>query len=168
MKKRAMPVLKHIIKKALARLAVPAVSLGYLLLSTQAAMAIQGHDGPEGLYVHQIAHILFIFSMCALIYWLRERSLIEESGWRCVQYAAFCLILWNLDALLAHYLDGRGDLFELVNEGAWSARIRFVNGSGKLMLIYYFAKLDHLFCVPGILFLYVGLRRLLKLVEHPS
>ena len=57
-----------------------------------------------------------------------------------------------------------GDLFELVDEGAWSARIHLVHGSGKMILLYYFAKLDHLFCVPGILFLYVGLRRLLKQV----
>ena len=100
-KKVEIPVMKQ---RALTRLAI---SLGYLLCSAQAAMATQAHGGPEGLYVHQMAHILFIFSLAVLIYWLREHSLIKEPGWRYVQYAAFFLILWNIDAVLAHYLDGR-------------------------------------------------------------
>lgn len=156
--------MKHFFERALTRLAAPAAGLGYLLWSSQAAMATQVHGAPEGLYVHQMAHVLFIFSLGALIYWLREHSLIKDPGWRYVQYAAFFLILWNIDAVLAHYLDGREDLFGLVNEGAWNARIHLVHGTGKVLLVYYFAKLDHLFCVPGIVFLYVGLRRLLKQV----
>ena len=160
----AISVMKHLAGRALARLAVPGLSLAYLLLSAQAATATQVHGPPEGLYAHQMAHILFIFSLIALVYWLRERSLVEDSGWRYVQYAAFFLILWNMDAVLAHYLDGRGRLFELINAGSWNCRIRFVHGSDKVALLYYFAKLDHLFCVPGIMFLYMGLRRLLKQV----
>ncbi|MDR3569247.1 MAG: hypothetical protein P4L43_14560 [Syntrophobacteraceae bacterium] len=145
-------------------LAVPAAILGYLLLSPQAAMAIQSHGGPEGLYVHQMAHILFLFSMGALIYWLRDSGLIKAPGWRYVQYGAFCLILWNIDAVLGHYLDGHGSSFVLADEGSWSARVHFGSGSGKLVALYYFTKFDHLFCVPGIIFLYMGLRRLLKQV----
>ena len=159
-----MAVAKQFARKALTRLCAAAAIFGYLLLSAQAALAIQSHSGPEGLYAHQMSHILFMFSLCALIYWLRENSLIEHSGWRYVQYGAFFLILWNIDAVLGHYLEGRGDLFEIIDEGAWNARIHFVNGSTSVMLLYYFAKLDHLFCVPGLLFLYMGLRRLLKQV----
>ncbi|MGC9195474.1 MAG: hypothetical protein ACP5IL_08480 [Syntrophobacteraceae bacterium] len=145
-------------------LSFTAASLVYLFLPAQAAIATQTHGAPEGLYVHQMAHFLFMFSLGVLIYWLRQHSLIEEPGWRYVQYAAFFLILWNLDAALAHYLDGRSDLFKLDNEDSWSARFYLLHGSGKLLPLYYCAKLDHLFCVPGILFLYAGLRRLLKQV----
>ncbi len=159
-----MAVTKQFARKALTRLAAAAAIFGYLLLSSQAAVAIQAHNGPEGLYAHQMSHILFMFSLGVLIYWLRGNSLIENSGWRYVQYGAFFLILWNIDAVLGHYLDGRGDLFEIIDEGAWSARVHFVHGSTRVMLLYYFAKLDHLFCVPGLVFLYMGLRQLLKQV----
>jgi hypothetical protein len=151
-------------KRALTSPAALAVILGCLLWPARAAMAIQIHSGLEGLYVHQIAHILFLFSMGALIYWLRDSGLIEEPGWRYVQYSALFFILWNIDAVAGHYLDGHGNLFVLADEGSFAARIHLVNGSSRVMLLYYFAKLDHLFCVPGIVFLYMGLRRLLKQV----
>lgn len=59
------------------------------LMPVDNAGATQVHGGPEGLYVHQIAHFFFMFSMAILIYWLRERRLVQEKGWRFVQYAAF-------------------------------------------------------------------------------
>lgn len=168
MKERAIPIMKHFWRRAPGPLAVPIISLGYLLGFAQAAMATQGHGSPEGLYAHQIAHILFAFSLGVLIYWLREHSLIENSGWRFVQYGAFFLLLWNLDAVLAHHLDDRSDLFQLIDGGSWNARVHFVDNSTKVVLLYYFAKLDHLFCVPGIVFLYAGLRRLLQQVQQSS
>ncbi|MGC8493077.1 MAG: hypothetical protein ACP5SH_15210 [Syntrophobacteraceae bacterium] len=151
------------------RLVIGAGVPGYVLCCAQAALATQAHGAPEGLYVHQMAHILFIFSLGVLVYWLREHSLTREPGWRYVQYAAFFLILWNMDAVLTHYLDSHLGLFATIDEGGWHARIHLTHGTGRLLLLlYYFAKLDHLLCVPGIVFLYAGLRRLLQQVERPS
>jgi hypothetical protein len=125
-------------------------------------LATQVHKGLEGLVGHQIGHIFFIFSMGILIYWLRERKLIRETGWRFVQYAALFFILWNLDALVVHYLDGRHDLFQTIDEGTWDARIHLLEGPKGLAVLYYLVKMDHLLCLPAIVFLYLGLRQLLK------
>ena len=141
------------------------MSVCCLLWSAQSVGATQVHTSPEGLYAHQMAHLFFGFSMGILIYWLRQRSLTRDPGWRFVQYAAFFFIIWNLDAIVVHYLDGRDYFFTLMNKGSWHDRIDLADGSSTLMLLYYLAKLDHLLCVPAIAFLYLGLRRLLKQVQ---
>ena len=69
-----------------------------IALVSEPALATQAHSAPEGLYAHQLAHIFFIVSMGVLIYWLRERKLVQAVGWRYIQYAALFFILWNLDA----------------------------------------------------------------------
>lgn len=128
------------------------------------AEATQSHPGLEGLIVHQLAHGFFLFSMGILIYWLRQRGLNRESGWRSVQYAAVLFILWNLNALVVHSLDGLGPVFEQINSGDLHDRVT-LSGQGVgffLPVLYYFLKLDHLLCVPAIVCLYVGLRRLLR------
>lgn len=126
------------------------------------AIATQIHAEPEGLYAHQIAHVFFIISMGILIYWLRERKLIREPGWRYIQYAAFFFILYNIDAMFAHYLDGRDDLFKNIDVGSWHARIQLLKGPWELGLLYYIVKMDHLLSIPAVVCLYAGLRQLLK------
>jgi hypothetical protein len=130
----------------------------WIFFNPDIVMATQTHGGPEGLYAHQIAHLFYILSMGFFIHWLRERKLVEESGWRFIQYAAFFLILWNLDAFLAHSLE---------QTGLMSIQINAQNGNNGLEILYYLAKLDHLLCVPALFFLYLGLRRLLK-ANHPE
>lgn len=71
-------------------------------------------------------------------------------------------MLWNADAMIVHYLDGRNDLFEMINVGDWRGRIQIVEESGGLAFLYYLVKMDHLLSVPAAVFLYVGLRELLK------
>jgi len=58
------------------------------------ALATQGHGGIEGVYAHQLAHVFFIISMGGLIYWLKQRGLVRESGWRLIQLSAFFFLLW--------------------------------------------------------------------------
>lgn len=134
----------------------------------QQAWATQVHTEPEGLYGHQIAHLFFLFSMGILIYWLREHRLVLETGWRYVQYAAFFFILWNLDAMTVHYLDNQEGIFRIINAGTWGAHIQLNTGGGLMAAIYYLVKLDHLLCVPAIIFLYGGLRQLLKQAQKPD
>jgi hypothetical protein len=141
------------IKSIITRSFMFLTAFGGIFFNPDIVMATQTHGGPEGIYAHQIAHLFYILSMGFFIHWLRERRLVEESGWRFIQYAAFFLILWNLDAFLVHLL---GQV-----EG-WSTQVNAQNGSNGLMELYYFAKLDHLLCVPALFFLYLGLRRLLK------
>lgn len=147
-------------KKGLFRFVLSIGIVCWVLWFARAAEATQVHTEPEGLYAHQMAHAFFMFSMGFFIYWLRARKWVQEAGWRLVQYAAFFFILWNLDALLVHYLDGREDLFEIINAGSWRAVLHLSGSSDGPAILYYFIKLDHLLCVPAIIFLYAGLRRL--------
>lgn len=125
----------------------------WIFFNPDIVLATQTHGGPEGVYAHQIAHLFYILSMGFFIHWLRERKLVEEIGWRFIQYAAFFLILWNLDAFLVHFLE---------QIGVCSIQANAQNINIGLNKLYYFAKLDHLLCVPALFFLYLGLKRLLK------
>lgn len=126
------------------------------------ALATQAHGGIEGVTSHQIAHLFFMVSMGFLIYWLRERNLVKESGWRFMQYGAFFLILWNINAFTVHFLSEQMGLIQIEKVGLWQIQINAVSGNKGLEVLYYIAKLDHLFCVPALFFLYSGLKRLLK------
>jgi len=128
------------------------------LMQPDVAHATQAHSYPEGLYVHQLAHFFFILSMATFIYWLRERGLSRDKGWRLLQYCALCFILWNADAMLAHYLESQEGLFVTREQTTLDAVLIASGGHTAETLIYYFAKMDHLFCVPGIIFPYAALR----------
>ena len=141
--------------------------LGVLFLAGP-AQATQPHGPPEGIHVHQISHLIFAFSMGILVYWLRQRNLVKEAGWRLIQYAALFFILWNLNAFAVHFLDEQVGVILVKRINFWQVQINAVNGRRSLEALYYFVKLDHLFCVPGMLFLYFGLRRLLKEARQNS
>lgn len=133
-----------------------------MLFFPDLARATQGHGGIEGVYIHQLAHVFFLISMGVLIYWLRDRGLARQSGWRLIQFSAFFFILWNLNTLLVHALDDQFNVLQVERIGKWQIILTDQFDSDFLKLVYYIAKLDHLLCVPALLFLYVGLRRLLK------
>jgi len=141
------------------------VLIGLILLSAEPALATQAHSAPEGLYAHQLAHIFFTVSMGVLIYWLRARQLVQSLGWRYIQYAALFFILWNLDAFSVHLLDEQLAIIDVRRIDPWKISLSAANDSKTLIWLYYAAKLDHLLCVPALLFLYFGLRRLLRETE---
>lgn len=128
------------------------------LFFPQAVFATQSHGAPEGLYVHQLSHLFFFFSMGILIYWLRVRNLVQETGWRYIQYSAFLFILWTLDAFAAHMFDEQFQWVNVTRLDRW--HIRLDASHEWINLFYYIIKLDHLLCVPAIVFLYAGLKRL--------
>ena len=67
-----------------------------------------------------------------------------------------------MDAFLVHLLNDQLGLIQAKRIGLWHIQLNAYNGCKGLATLFYFAKLDHLFCVPALLFLYLGLRRLLK------
>jgi hypothetical protein len=136
-----------------------------IVFITEPALATQAHSAPEGLYAHQLAHIFFIVSMGVLMYWLRERKLVQAVGWRYIQYSALFFILWNADAFFVHLVEEQLGLVSIQRIGLWDIDITTTMKSQTLLWLYYAAKLDHLLCVPALLFLYFGLRRLLKNTE---
>ena len=138
-----------------------ALTLGLLCLATP-ALATQTHGQPEGLYVHQIAHLFFIVSMGILEFWLRQRNLVREPGWKYIQLAAVLFILWNIDAMLVHFLDEQIDWLKVSSIDKWQISISVSGGGKGLAVMYYILKLDHLLCVPAMICLYLGLKSLLK------
>jgi hypothetical protein len=130
------------------------------------AFAIQEHGA--GLHTHQMAHVFFAFSMGLLIYWLRRRRLVASKGWRYIQYAALLLIVWNAYTLWGHWLEESSGWIDTRRSGPMSITITASPGFEWLIPIYYASKLDHLICVPSLLFLFMGLRRLLHAPPEPG
>lgn len=137
-----------------------------LLLTASTAHGTQVHTAPEGLYAHQIGHICFFFSMGILIYWLRHRRLTSNLGWRYLQYAALFLMLWNVDAALTHLLESQATFFITANAGTIRAHIIAKPHRETITSFYYLLKMDHLLCVPGLVFLYLSLRELLRQAQE--
>ncbi|MBR9984985.1 MAG: hypothetical protein KFF68_03665 [Desulfosarcina sp.] len=135
--------------------------LGILLIGSP-ALATQGHAGIEGVWVHQFAHIFFLFSMGLLIFWLRQAGLVKEPGWRYIQYAALFFILWNADAFLVHLLDEQMLAVTVTQVRPWHVRLDAAGGREWVALLYYMVKLDHLLCVPAMACLMLGLRHMLQ------
>lgn len=125
-------------------------------------MATQTHGGLEGIYAHQFAHLFFIVSMGILIFWLRERDLVKQKGWRFIQYAAIFFILWNFDTFLVHLLDEQLEIISISKIDTANILVESSRGGGLIEVFYYAAKFDHFFCVPAMWFLYYGLRCLVK------
>jgi hypothetical protein len=140
--------------------------VGLFLVAPDQAAATQVHVPSEGLYVHQIAHLFFAAAMGLLLYWLRERQLVQQRGWRLIQVAAFFFILWNLDAFVVHILDDHSDLFATIDQGTWRESIQFDRNIELLALLYYIGKMDHLWCAPAMILLYLGLCSLLHDAER--
>ena len=126
------------------------------------AFATQSHGHPAGLYAHQMAHVFFMFSMGLLIFWLRHRGLTRSAGWRTFQYASLFFILWNADAFLVHFIEEQSAALDITRLSTWKISIKAPPEMGWLGYVYYIAKLDHLLCVPALLFLYIGLKKLLR------
>lgn len=126
------------------------------------AWATQVHAEPEGLYSHQLGHGFFVVSMGVLVYWLRGRRLIRHRGWRYLQYSAFLFVLWNVDAIVVHALENRDDLFMRFSEGTLHAFLQPYPGREWVTLLFYVCKMDHLLCVPAIIFLYFALRHMIR------
>lgn len=132
-----------------------------LLVWPGSAWALQSHGGMEGVYAHQLAHLFFAFSMALLIFWLRKWRLTVSVSWRHIQYAALFFIAWNVDTMISHWLLEQSDLITVEIIAPMQMHVTTAEGWQWLTKVYYLTKLDHLLCVPALIFLFLGLRRLL-------
>lgn len=138
------------------------LSAAAVMLFSCNAYATQLHASAEGIITHQIGHLFFLFSMVVLIFTIRDKYLDIEPGWRLIQYSAFFFVLWNLDALSAHFLDNQIYIVKTRTLSFRQILIEVEGNSPVLAWAYYLLKLDHLLCVPAMLFLYMGLSKLVK------
>mgnify|MGYP005838366003 CR=1 FL=1 len=139
-----------------ARFGGPVWSVLGLLLCPQAAWAIQTHGDPEGLYAHQMGHLVFLAAMIYVSWQIWRRGLKASPGFSRLFWACILFGVWNFLTFLGHIAEERL-ASEAINRQAghlWrTLDITDLNG-----LIYYLAKLDHLILVPAFWLLLTALR----------
>ncbi|MFZ5766945.1 MAG: hypothetical protein ACOY4H_15310 [Thermodesulfobacteriota bacterium] len=131
-------------KQILSRIHFPAFFL-FLFLPAQ-AWALQPHGEPEGMYVHQMAHILFSGALLYLYLHTRSTPDLVSRGWRYLQMFCLLTIAWNITALVGHYVS---DLHSQ----------RAADGVTDIVDFFYtLTRMDHFLFVPAIFALLVCLR----------
>lgn len=125
---------------------------------TEPAYGIQTHKAPEGLYIHQIGHILFGASMAGFMWRIKRSRLYSNKAWKYMAKGAFLLAVWNVWAFSGHVIEEIIPASQFITEshGMKSALIK----QSYFEFLYCILKMDHLVCVPAIIFIYLALREL--------
>lgn len=134
--------------------------LSALIVYPDCAWAFQSHAAPEGLYVHQLAHIFFMAALCYL-FWDIRRSSFPSKGWRFLQLFCVLMVLWNIVTFTGHWAGSFIDKGSFVTASGYLST-KIAGPIDMTKLVYYFAKLDHIFSVPALFCLYLCLRSLYK------
>ncbi len=124
------------------------------------AWALQSHPAPEGIYVHQMAHVLFMVSLGYLFWHTRKTQESGNKGWKYLQIFCLLFFCWNLLAFTGHEALKYLEPTDFIDKNTLSARI-----SGPLdltKLLYYITKMDHFLVVPAFLALVISLRKFYK------
>ncbi|MDZ7663967.1 MAG: hypothetical protein U5K27_01300 [Desulfotignum sp.] len=138
------------------------MTLAWILLRPTPVLAIQLHSGNAGIIAHQIGHLFFLFAMVTLMFTINSQGLIRQKGWRQIQLGALFFIFWNLDTLVAHFLDNQIEVVRIETLSITRLAVVTQSDSQLLAVIYYILKMDHLWCVPAMIFLFMGLDSLLR------
>jgi hypothetical protein len=111
--------------------------------------------GTQGSYVHQFSHLLFAGAM---LYFLREMywsELVGRQGFRCLWWACWILVFWNLDAVLGHTLEWALANPVIMGEGL-SRRLLMEDAHTWLFYIF---KINHFFLlIPAFYLFYRSLK----------
>ncbi len=137
-------------------------ALSWTILYPDPALATCEYGLPQGVHTHQLAHIFFIISMGILIFRLRGKNTHLSSGSRFIQYSALFFILWSLDAFTVHFLSVQFNIIQVKTIGPLQIKIKDCFDCNLLKFFYYLARMDYLLFMPAFIFLYYGLKRLLK------
>jgi hypothetical protein len=121
-----------------------------IVISPASARAAFFEWGTEGSYVHQIAHLLFLGAILFFIKEMYRGELSETRGFRCLIWACWLLVVWNLDSLIGHSID-------------WSLRNPLILGEGlsrRLVMenartwLFYVHRLNHFLLLPPAFYLF--------------
>ena len=128
------------------------------LVMPDAAWALQAHGPPEGIYIHQMAHIFFFGSLLYLYRDLNYTS-IRDGGWRYLRWFCLLMLVWNIVAFIGHAVTYYLAPEHIANAGSFfHSRLLGPMTGGKTL--FYITRFDHLLAVPALFFLYLGLRTL--------
>ncbi|MDD3579810.1 MAG: hypothetical protein PHW74_02175 [Desulfobacca sp.] len=138
--------------------------LGLVLLYAHPAGAIQEHGPPEGLYVHQAAHICFFLAMLYFAFKVVRSPVLTNTGFRYMAWAGLFFALWNLDAFIGHWVGLYLSPEDFLGQPQdFSQRLKVDNLTA---LFYYLLRLDHLWLLPALFLFYLGLRKVRQSQER--
>lgn len=122
------------------------------------ALALQTHAAPEGLYVHQVGHVLFAIAMLGFAFRIRQSRLSKEKSWRLMSTGAVLFALWNGWAFLGHILES---FIPVTHFRRGSAGLKSIlDVYSPVDVLYYLFKMDHFICFPALLFIYIALKKM--------
>jgi hypothetical protein len=122
------------------------------------AHAIQTHAAPEGLYVHQVGHILFAIAMLGFAFRIRQSKLSKEKSWRLMSTGAVLFALWNGWAFIGHIIVSLMPQAHFSRDSDGLKSILTLHS--PLDVLFYLFKMDHLICFPALVFIYIALRQM--------
>jgi hypothetical protein len=138
---------------------IPAAVLFLLaLLAPDPALAIQSHRAPEGIYVHQIGHVLFGMAMLGFALRIRISRLMVRKSWQLMALGALLLFFWNGWAFVAHILAAKVPASDFVTNEEGIRLWMIIHN--PVDFFYYIFKMDHILCVPAIFCIYRSLKRM--------
>lgn len=130
----------------------------------ETARALQVHGAPEGLYIHQLAHIHFLAALGYLFWDIQRTTFAGGRGWRYLQLFCVLMICWNIVAFTGHIAGGSLVPEDFMRTDGY-LQSTLLGPLAGVKLLYYATKLDHLVCVPALFFLFLGMRSLYKAVD---
>ena len=133
------------------------LALAVLFFWPVPAMAVQVHGAPEGLYVHQMAHIFFAASLVFFLLLMRFRPIGYGKPWRWFKISLLLFLAWNIDTFMVHWLSVRMPE-HFLKTGETLADDCIVMPAGLELFVYYLGRFDHLLCVPAMWYLMRALR----------
>ena len=133
------------------------------LVFPDTAWALQAHGAPEGLFVHQMAHIFVAFSM-AYWFWDIKRSAFQGNGWRYLLIFCVLMLLWNVVAFIGHAMTAHLAI-DHISTAKGYLHSRLVGSMNVQKIVYYVTRFDHFIIVPALFFLFLGVRSLYRDVE---
>ncbi len=129
---------------------------GIIVLLPTSAWALQTHGAPEGIIVHQLAHVFYAGAL-AYLFWDLRRTATQGRGWRLLQIFCLLMIGWNVLAFVGHQTHLAMESTDFSHEFGYLSSV-MLGPFSAAKLINYFARLDHLLLVPALIFLFLSLR----------
>ena len=127
------------------------------IFSTPAKVwALQSHGAPEGNYVHQMAHLLFMGSLLYLYWHTRHTPALASRGWKYLQIFCIVFTCWNILAFVGHEAFGYLTSDDFIEKNGLKESI--AGPITAVKVIYFVTKMDHLLYVPALLALVISLR----------
>lgn len=130
--------------------------VGLWVMAPSDAYALQTHGEPEGLSVHQMAHIFYIFAL-GYLYWDTKRSGFSGKGWQYLRVFCVLTIMWNVLAIVGHGAAQQLEPSDFITVDDYLMK-KMSMPLTAVKMVYYIAKYEHLVMVPAMFFLFLSLR----------